>query len=89
MFFNLEPGGAPLGGHLRPDLYSAIYAVRLEGRDGPVRGVVFLDEAGEGVFGVYLGEGEAAAARAGQFEQTWALMQSLPRACPAPGPPAG
>ena len=82
-FFNLEHGTA-LNGHLRPDLVGAIYALRLEGGEGPLRGLVFLDEAGASVFGVFTGEGrDQPPAVIAQFEKTWALLASLPRACPS------
>jgi putative heme iron utilization protein len=81
-FFNLDRGTA-LNGHLRPDLVSAIYALRLEGAEGPLRGLVFMDQTGAGVFGVFTGEGpEQPPAVIAQFEQTWKLLQSLPPACP-------
>lgn len=83
-FFNLEHGTA-LNGHLRPDLVGAIYALRLEGGEGPLRGLVFLDDTGASVFGVFTGEGpDQPAAVLAQFDKTWALLASLPRACPSP-----
>ena len=81
-FYNLKQDGAGLGGHLRPDLVGAIYAVDLAGAQGPLRGVTFLDAAGEGIFGVYLPEGaEPKPALAAQFEKTRALIAGLPRVC--------
>jgi putative heme iron utilization protein len=81
-FFNLDRGTA-LNGHLRPDLVSAIYALRLEGAEGPLRGILFMDAAGSSVFGVFTGEGpDQPPAVIAQFEQTWKLLESLPRACP-------
>lgn len=81
-FFNLTPGGAGLGGHLRPDLIGAIYAVDLIGAQGPVRGVTFLDAAGDGIFGVYLPEAaQPSPAADARFDKTKALISSLPRAC--------
>lgn len=81
--FNLDYPPAGLGGHLRPDLISAIYAIRLQGREGPVRGVSFLDPNGDGAFGVFLPESQQpTAAEQAQFDATWALMADLPRACP-------
>jgi putative heme iron utilization protein len=82
-FFNLTSGPG-LNGHLRPDLVGAIYALRLEGPEGPLRGVVVLDLAGESVFGVFTGEGrDQPPAVLAQFEQTWALFATLPPACAA------
>ena len=81
-FFNLKAADAGLGGHLRPDLLGAIYAVNLKGPEGPMRGVTFMDQKGEGVFGVYLPESrEPAAALLAQFDQTQALMAAMPRIC--------
>lgn len=82
-FFNLKQDGAGLGGHLRPDLVGAIYAVELAGAQGPLRGVTFVDSAGESLFGAYLPEGagdrpELVAA----FNRTRDLLAGLPRACP-------
>lgn len=81
-FFNLAPDGPGLGGHLRPDLIGAIYAVDLAGAQGPVRGVTFVDTAGDSIFGVYLPE----AAKPGReqlaaFDRTRAVIRSLPRVC--------
>ena len=81
-FYNLKQDGAGLGGHLRPDLVGAIYAVDLAGPQGPLRGITFLDAAGEGIFGVYLPEGAAPKpALAAQFEKTRAVIAALPRVC--------
>ncbi len=82
-FFNLKQAGAGLGGHFRPDLMGAIYAVELAGAQGPLRGVTFVDPAGESLFGAYLPEGagdkpELVAA----FARTRQLIAGLPRACP-------
>lgn len=81
-FFNLQAGDAGLGGHLRPDLYGAIYAINLVGAEGPMRGVAFMDQQGEGVFGVYLPESrEPSPALIAQFDRTQALMAAMPRLC--------
>jgi len=80
-FYNLKDD-AGLGGHLRPDLFGAIYAVDLVGPEGPVRGVTFLDAAGEGIFGVYLPEGAGGKpALVADFEKTRAVIAALPRIC--------
>jgi putative heme iron utilization protein len=82
-FFNLEHGTA-LNGHLRPDQVGAIYGVNLQGGEGPLRGVVFLDQAGQSAFAVFTGEGgNQPPAVAAQFEKTWALLKTLAPACPA------
>ncbi len=81
-FYNLKQDAAGLGGHLRPDLVGAIYAVDFVGAQGPLRGVTFVDAAGEGIFGVYLPEGaEPKPALKAQFEKTRAVIAGLPRVC--------
>lgn len=81
-FFNLQAAEAGLGGHLRPDLFGAIYAVNLDGAEGQMRGVTFMDQQGEGIFGVYLPESrEPAPALVAQFDRTQALMTAMPRLC--------
>ncbi len=80
--FNLTQTGPGLGGHIRADLIAAIYAVSLAGREGPMRGLAFLDARGDGVFHVFLPEGrKPPPALVAQFEKTRALIESLPRAC--------
>jgi putative heme iron utilization protein len=81
-FFNLEYGPG-LGGHLRPDLVSAIYTLELQGAEGPIRGVIFLDGKGDNAFGVFVPvdpDGPPPKAMP-QFEATRDLMKKLPRAC--------
>lgn len=81
-FFNLQSAQTGLGGHLRPDLIGAIYAVNLVGAEGPMRGVTFVDQQGEGMFGVYLPESrEPSPALVAQFDRTQALMAAMPRLC--------
>lgn len=81
-FFNLEYGPG-LGGHLRPDLVSAIYTLELQGAEGPIRGVIFLDAKGDNAFGVFVPvEPNGPPPKAmPQFEATRDLMKKLPRAC--------
>jgi len=82
-FFNLKQEGAGLGGHFRPDLMGALYAVDLAGAQGPLRGVTFVDLAGESVFGVYLPEGAAEKPElVAAFTRTRELIAGLARACP-------
>jgi putative heme iron utilization protein len=82
-FFNLKQEGAGLGGHFRPDLMGAIYAVELAGAQGPLRGVTFVDLAGESLFGVYLPEGAGEKpALVAAFGRTRELIEGLARACP-------
>lgn len=81
-FYNLTADGAGLGGHLRPDLIGAIYAVNLEGAQGPLRGVTFVDLAGDSIFGMYLPEaGSPSKEQLARFDQTWNVIKALPRAC--------
>ncbi len=83
-FFNISREGGGLTGHLRPDLYSSIYAVSRPGKESTLRGLTFFDQAGDSVFSVFVpGEGETpSAAVVRQFEATWALMRALPAICP-------
>lgn len=86
-YFNVDESGPGLGGHLRPDLVTAIYAVDLptKAANAPLRGILFFDGAGDTVFGVYAaGENEgspASPALVAQFERTRALVKSMPRVC--------
>lgn len=83
-FFNLSRKGGGLNGHLRPDLYSAIYGISRTGKESSLQGVAFVDQTGEVVFTVYLpSEGETPpASLVKQFEGTWNLLRSLPALCP-------
>lgn len=82
-FYNLRQEGAGLAGHLRPDLLGAIYAVELAGAQGPLRGVTFVDLAGESLFGIYLPEGAADRPELlAAFARTRTLFAALPQACP-------
>jgi heme iron utilization protein len=83
-YFNLAPEGHGLSGHLRPDLVSAIYAVKLPGRNGDDHGVIFYDSAGEAAFGVYVPSEYVQPDAAGmqRFQDTRSRMQSMPAACP-------
>ena len=80
--FNLQPEAVGLGGHLRPDLIGAIYAVDVVTAQGRALGVTFLDAAGEGIFGVYLPEGaDPSPEQLAQFEKTREIINSLARVC--------
>ncbi len=84
-FFNLSREGDGLMGHLRPDLYSAIYVVSIPGEKSTLRGVSFFDQAGDSVFSVFVpGEGCEAPPPAvvKQFEATAAMIRGLPSICP-------
>jgi putative heme iron utilization protein len=86
-YFNVDESGPGLGGHLRPDMVTAIYAVNLPTKtaNAPLRGILFFDGAGDTVFGVYAaGKNEgspASPALVAQFERTRALVKSMPRIC--------
>ncbi|MBN8279416.1 MAG: hypothetical protein J0M16_02280 [Gammaproteobacteria bacterium] len=82
-YYNLKQEGAGLAGHLRPDLMGAIYAVELAGAEGSLRGITFVDQSGESLFGVYLpeGAGDKPEFVAG-FEKTREIIKGLPRVCP-------
>ena len=84
-FFNLSHDHA-FGGHLRPDLYSAIYVYSLPRKeDVVVRGVFFYDESGASIFGVMMsGKGpQPAETEITKFEDLIALIRSLPPVCPS------
>ncbi len=85
-YFNLRGEGAGVGGHLRPDLLSSIYALSLPGKESVTRGVIFYDKAGDQVFGVYVpGEGATPpASLVKAFETTAAAMRTLPAVCARP-----
>lgn len=85
-FFNLVPQPAGMSGHLRPDLFAAIYAVTMDGPEGPVRGVLFFDAKGDGAFGIYVPPtaDKSPSTVMPQFEATRELIRQLPRACAAP-----
>ena len=75
----------PLRGHLRPDLYTSIYAVSLPGKEEGVmvRGVLFYDDTGASVFGAFIsGDGPAPAeADLARFDATMAMIAAKPSAC--------
>lgn len=82
-YYNIEYPAAGLGGHLRPDLIAAIYVVSLQTREGPLRGVSFVDAKGDNAFNVFLLENQKpTAAEVAQFARTRALVAGLPRVCP-------
>lgn len=82
-FFNLK--GAPLAGHLRPDLMTAIHALRVPTAEGVIEGVYFYGPGGEGLFGLFIaGEGRTpSAAQQAAFAATWETLAALPPRCPA------
>lgn len=84
-FFNLKGSGAGLGGHLRPDLISAIYGFALPTKEGAARGLMFFGENGESAYGVFVAsEGrQPSADELAKFQATWDLLKSLPALCAA------
>lgn len=84
-YFNLDPKAPGITGHLRPDLYAAIYATSLPGRDRVEHGVLFFDPAGQLIFGVYVPNEHAAedSRVLEAFRATSALIAAAPRPCPA------
>lgn len=85
-YFNIEYTH-PLRGHLRPDLYSALYAVQLPGKNkGEVspRGVLVYDKDGASVFGAFLGGDGPLPDPADlvKFDELMKLMRSKQQACP-------
>ena len=82
-FFNLKGSGAGLGGHLRPDLITAIYGFALPTKDGATRGLMFFGADGESVYGVFVAsEGrQPTADEMAKFQATWDLLKSLPPLC--------
>jgi putative heme iron utilization protein len=68
----------PLRGHLRPDLYSAVYAVALPGKDGKLtRGVLFYDRNDALVFGVFTSGEALPEPPAGEVASFDALMKLI------------
>ncbi len=84
-FFNLKASGAGLGGHLRPDLITAIYGFALPTKEGATRGLMFFGESGESAYGVFIAsEGrQPTADEMAKFQATWDLLKSLPPLCAA------
>jgi putative heme iron utilization protein len=83
-YFNLDPAATGITGHLRPDVYSAIYATSLPGRDRVEHGILFFDPAGQLIFGVYVPNEHAAedSRVLEAFRATAATIGALPPLCP-------
>ncbi len=85
-YFNIEYS-QPLRGHLRPDLYSAIYAVQLSGKNKDQvapRGILVYDQDGSTVFGAFIG-GDGPPpdpADLAKFDELMKLMRSKSQVCP-------
>jgi putative heme iron utilization protein len=83
-YYNIEYKH-PLRGHLRPDLYDAIYAIAIPGKEGVLaRGIVVYDASGDAVFGAFVsGEGAPPpASEIAKFDEVMALVRSKPSVCP-------
>ena len=81
-YYNIEYTH-PLRGHLRPDLYTSIYAVAIPAKEETIRGVLFYDPDGESVFGAFI-SGEALtppASELAKFDAVMALIRSKPPVC--------
>ncbi|MEE2821414.1 MAG: ChuX/HutX family heme-like substrate-binding protein [Acidobacteriota bacterium] len=78
----------PFSGHLRPDLYSSIYAIAIpypqygEGKVG--RGIFFYKSNGEAAFGILVsGRGPSPSSeQIDQFDEIMAMIEARPSACP-------
>ena len=84
-FYNLSHD-YPFSGHLRPDLYSSIYALKIpygEGRVG--RAIFFYKPDGEPAFGTLVsGRGPSPSdQQIAKFDEIMAMIQELPSACPS------
>jgi putative heme utilization carrier protein HutX len=84
-YFNLDPKAQGITGHLRPDLYSGIYATSLPGRDRVEHGILFFDPAGQLIFGVYVPNEHAVedSRVLEAFRTTSDLIAAAPPLCPA------
>lgn len=82
-YFNLDREAPGITGHLRPDVYCAIYAASLPGRDRVEHGILFFDPSGQLIFGVYVPNEHSApdAAVLAAFQATKDVLKSLPRLC--------
>ena len=87
-YFNID-NDVGLSGHLRPDMYSAIYSLAIPGRipNSVSRGIVFIDrESGDAAFMIapdLVRQGTAPPpAVLAQFEKVTATIKSYGAACP-------
>lgn len=84
-YFNIEYA-QPLRGHLRPDLYSSIYALKLAAKDpaqAAARGILVYDASGASVFGAFIGgDGPPpTAAELAAFDALFELVRSKTPVC--------
>ncbi len=83
-FYNLSHD-YPFSGHLRPDLYSCIYAVTVPyGEERVGRGIFFYQPNGEAAFGILVsGRGPSPSKeQVAQFDAIRSMIKDLPSACP-------
>ncbi len=83
-FYNLSHD-YPFSGHLRPDLYSSIYAVRVPyGEERVGRGIFFYKPNGEAAFGILVsGRGPSPSTeQIAKFDEIMAMIKDRPSACP-------
>ena len=83
-FYNLSHDYS-FSGHLRPDLYSSVYAVTApHGGDRFSRGIFFYMPSGESALGILVsGRGPSPPdEQIAKFDAIWALIKGRPSACP-------
>ncbi len=83
-FYNLSHD-YPFSGHLRPDLYSSIYAVTVPfGGERVGRGIFFYEPNGEAAFGILVsGRGPSPSdEEIAKFDEIMAMIKARPSACP-------
>jgi len=76
----------PFSGHLRPDLYSSIYAVTVpHGEERFGRGIFFYKPDGEAAFGILVsGRGPSPSnEQIAKFDAIMNMIKDLPSACPS------
>jgi len=84
-FYNLSHDN-PFSGHLRPDLYSSIYAVTVpHGEERFGRGIFFYKPDGEAAFGILVsGRGPSPSnQQIAKFDAIMDMIKHLPSACPS------
>ena len=84
-FYNLSHDN-PFSGHLRPDLYSSIYAVTVpHGEERFGRGIFFYKPDGEAAFGILVsGRGPSPSnEQIAKFDAIMDMIKDLPAACPS------
>ncbi|MBV6415520.1 MAG: hypothetical protein CMLOHMNK_00032 [Steroidobacteraceae bacterium] len=85
-YFNIEYS-QPLRGHLRPDLYASVYALKLTAKNpgqAAPRGILVYDASGASVFGAFIGgDGPPpTTADLATFDALFELVRSKTPVCP-------